>query len=218
MFYFFEIRCLFRNWSIDLRKKPIHLSVSAQYSVKSTLHLQNVSYWFDSLNYASWPHSLRELGVRTTAQEVKTHLLHGTDKVGVALLSLSPFFPSHFVTRHAARYSIYRPLESSAVLFSGNPLWRLFMRADDSITWTDLAGEGYGSGTGGRRFSSYRIKGSIAYKVKSTELRRSLCTWLWEIGFCCCLTSLPGPAWLLLNKICKDFFSALYFPDGLKLA
>ena len=106
MFYFFEIRCLFRNWSIGLRKKPIRLSVSAQYSVKSTLHLQNVSYWFNSLNYASWPHSLRELGVRTTAQEVKTHLLHGTDKVGVALLSLSPFFPSHFVTRRAARYSL----------------------------------------------------------------------------------------------------------------
>ena len=25
-----------------------------------------------------------------------------------------------------------------------------------------------------------------------------------------CLTFLPGPAWVLLSKICKDFFSALY--------
>ena len=145
-----------KNWPW---KKPIHLSVSAQYSEKSILPLQNVSYWFNS-HLTHWESYV--LG-----QRLKTHLLHGTHKVGVALLS-SPFFPSHFVTRCSARCSLVsRPLESSAVLFSGNPLWRLFMRADDSITWTDLAGGGYGSGTGGRRFSSYRIIGSIAYKLKS---------------------------------------------------
>ena len=27
---------------------------------------------------------------------------------------------------------------------------------------------------------------------------------------CSCLTFMPGPAWLLLSKICKDFFSALW--------
>ena len=55
-----------KNWPW---KKPIHLSVSAQYSEKSILPLQNVSYWFNSLNYAGPPHSLRELCVRTTAQD-----------------------------------------------------------------------------------------------------------------------------------------------------
>ena len=46
--------------------------------------------------------------------------------------------------------------------------------------------------------------------VVSTEPRKSLGTWLREIYTCSCLTFLPGPAWVLLNKICKDFFSALY--------
>ena len=31
-----------------------------------------------------------------------------------------------------------------------------------------------------------------------------------EISSCSCLTFLPGPAWVLLSKICKGFFSALY--------
>ena len=31
-----------------------------------------------------------------------------------------------------------------------------------------------------------------------------------EISSCSCLTFLPGLAWVLLSKICKDFFSALY--------
>ena len=44
----------------------------------------------------------------------------------------------------------------------------------------------------------------------STELRKSLGTWLREISSCSCLTFLPNPAWVLLSKICKDFFSALY--------
>ena len=37
-----------------------------------------------------------------------------------------------------------------------------------------------------------------------TELRKRICTWLREIGFCCCLTFLPDPVWLLFNKIYKD--------------
>ena len=37
-----------------------------------------------------------------------------------------------------------------------------------------------------------------------TEGRFNLCTWLGEICSCSCLTVLPGPAWVLLNKICKD--------------
>ena len=43
-----------------------------------------------------------------------------------------------------------------------------------------------------------------------TEPRKSLGTWLREICSCSCLTFMPGPAWVLLSKICKDFFSALY--------
>ena len=30
-----------------------------------------------------------------------------------------------------------------------------------------------------------------------------------ELSSCSCLTLLPGPAWVLLSKICQDFFSAL---------
>ena len=32
---------------------------------------------------------------------------------------------------------------------------------------------------------------------------------------CSCLTFLPGTAWVLLSKICKDFFSALYYTAAL---
>ena len=35
-------------------------------------------------------------------------------------------------------------------------------------------------------------------------------TWLRDISSWSCLTFLPGPAWVLLSKICKYFFSALY--------
>ena len=44
----------------------------------------------------------------------------------------------------------------------------------------------------------------------STEPRKSLGTRLQEISFCSCLTFLPGPAWLLLNKICNPFSRSLY--------
>ena len=49
--------------------------------------------------------------------------------------------------------------------------------------------------------SSMRL--SFADKVH-TEMRFNLCTWLGEISSCSCLTVLPGPAWVLPNKICKD--------------
>ena len=44
----------------------------------------------------------------------------------------------------------------------------------------------------------------------STELRKSLGTWLREISSCSWLTFVPGPAWVLLSKIYKVFFSSLY--------
>ena len=44
-----------------------------------------------------------------------------------------------------------------------------------------------------------------------TEPRKSLGTWLREISSYSCLTFLSGPAWVLLSKICKDLFSALYY-------
>ena len=49
-----------------------------------------------------------------------------------------------------------------------------------------------------------RIFGSVQRSAKA-------CTWLRDISSCSCLTFLPGPAWLLLNKICKPLFRALYF-------
>ena len=42
---------------------------------------------------------------------------------------------------------------------------------------------------------------SIGY---TTEMKFILCTWFGEISSCSCLTVLPGPAWVLLNKICKE--------------
>ena len=37
-----------------------------------------------------------------------------------------------------------------------------------------------------------------------TEMRFIFCTWLGEISSCSCLTVLPDPAWVLLNKICRE--------------
>ena len=42
-----------------------------------------------------------------------------------------------------------------------------------------------------------------------TEPRKSLGTWLREISSCSCLTFLPGPAWVLLSKICKEFLGSV---------
>ena len=55
--------------------------------------------------------------------------------------------------------------------------------------------------TGRRPFSMYRV---------CTEGEIKVCTWLQEISSFSCLTVLPGPAWLLLNKICVPLFWALY--------
>ena len=43
-------------------------------------------------------------------------------------------------------------------------------------------------------------------------MRFILCTWFGEFCSCCSLTALPGLAWVLLNKICKELISSLYFP------
>ena len=39
------------------------------------------------------------------------------------------------------------------------------------------------------------------------------CVWGREISSCSCLTFLPGPAWLLLNKMCIPLFWALYLSN-----
>ena len=44
------------------------------------------------------------------------------------------------------------------------------------------------------------------HMISCTEPRKSLGTWLREISSCSSLTYLPGPAWVLLSKICQDFF------------
>ena len=41
-------------------------------------------------------------------------------------------------------------------------------------------------------------------------MRFILCTWFGEFCSCCFLTTLPGPAWVLLNWICKELISSLY--------
>ena len=56
---------------------------------------------------------------------------------------------------------------------------------------------------------------SYTFLEHYTEMRFILCTWLGEIYSCCCLTVLPGPAWVLLNKICKEYISSLYKVDYL---
>ena len=43
-----------------------------------------------------------------------------------------------------------------------------------------------------------------------TEMRFILCTWFGEICSCCSLTAQTGPAWVLLNWICKELISSLY--------
>ena len=48
-----------------------------------------------------------------------------------------------------------------------------------------------------------------------TEPGIKACTWLREISSCSCLTIMPGPAWLLLNKICVPLFWALYIMNCL---
>ena len=41
-------------------------------------------------------------------------------------------------------------------------------------------------------------------------MRFILCTWFGEFCSCCSLMALPGPAWVLLNWICKELISSLY--------
>ena len=45
---------------------------------------------------------------------------------------------------------------------------------------------------------------------KRTEAPEMACTWFGEFCSCCSLTALPGPTWVLLNKICKELISSLY--------
>ena len=49
----------------------------------------------------------------------------------------------------------------------------------------------------------WRVSADIRLAVKLVSGIKA-CTWLREISSCSCLTVLPGPAWVLLNKICKD--------------
>ena len=48
---------------------------------------------------------------------------------------------------------------------------------------------------------------SSNYHMHCTEAPEISCTWLGEIYSCSSLTFLPGPAWVLLSKIHKLFFS-----------
>ena len=50
----------------------------------------------------------------------------------------------------------------------------------------------------------------LTYNTRSSNLSFDfflyICMWLREISSCPCLTSLPCPAWLLLNKLCTPFY------------
>ena len=48
------------------------------------------------------------------------------------------------------------------------------------------------------------------WRFDSTEMGCNSSTWLQEISSCSCLIFLPGPAWLLLNKICTICSLSLY--------
>ena len=74
----------------------------------------------------------------------------------------------------------------------------------------------YAALTVDRRSPLFGLRSAVRRTFQpSTEPRKSLGTWLREISSFSCLTFLPGPAWVLLSKICKDFFSALYNPRNL---
>ena len=57
-----------------------------------------------------------------------------------------------------------------------------------------------------RKLHSMRMK----YGKSHTEIGWKACTWLREVCYCSCLPVLPGPAWVLLNKICILFSRSLY--------
>ena len=63
---------------------------------------------------------------------------------------------------------------------------------------------------GRRSRSRSQLNGSSVLSCKNTEPWIKVCTWLWEVSSCSCLTVVPGPAWLLLNKICIPLFRALH--------
>ena len=42
----------------------------------------------------------------------------------------------------------------------------------------------------------------------TTEPTSNTYTWFDEIFSCCCLTVLPGPAWVLLYHVCNPYFGA----------
>ena len=42
-------------------------------------------------------------------------------------------------------------------------------------------------------------------------MRFNHCTWLGEISYCSSLTVLPGPAWVLLNKICIAIYVTTFY-------
>ena len=45
-----------------------------------------------------------------------------------------------------------------------------------------------------------------------TEPEKMACTWFGEVYSCCCLTSLPKPAWVLLDYVLQTIFSgAVYY-------
>ena len=56
-----------------------------------------------------------------------------------------------------------------------------------------------------RRYSNCEFPNIPDKRYKhSTDMRFNLCTWLGEISSCSCLIILPGAAWVLLSKICKE--------------
>ena len=61
------------------------------------------------------------------------------------------------------------------------------------------------------KLSPSQVGSRLRYPPPSTEFGQKDGTWLREISSCSWVTALPGPAWLLLNKICTPFSRSLYY-------
>ena len=104
-----------------------------------------------------------------------------------------------------------------------SPASVLQFRASLVYSWRQFSMRGLEAGPDmwtGRRCSRYRYRSqntkwigegpSCSRAGYSTEMVFILCTWFGELCSCCSLTALPGPAWVLLNWICKELISSLH--------
>ena len=81
--------------------------------------------------------------------------------------------------------------------------------AFDSLRLTSFL---MGDGSVAARLSSSSLLANTEENIKicsqpNTEAEIMVCMWLGEIYYCCSLTSLPGPAWVLLSYVLHTIMS-----------